>query len=87
MASGGGSLAAAILEAQDAGQLDLECVGLVSDKQSPVLDIARRYGIPDFYLPMRSDRTQWDQEIFDRAQGLSPDLIVSVGFMRILAPQ
>ncbi len=87
MASGGGSLAAAILEAQDAGQLDLECVGLVSDKQSPVLDIARRYGIPDFYLPMRSDRTQWDQEIFDRAQGLSPDLIVSVGFMRILSPR
>ncbi len=87
LASGGGSLAAAILEAQDAGQLDLECVGLVSDKQSPVLDIARRYGIPVFYLPMRSDRTQWDQEIFDRAQGLSPDLIVSVGFMRILAPQ
>jgi len=87
LASGGGSLAAAILQARELGEIKAEFVGLLSDKDSPALGIARRYQVPDFYLPMKSDRTQWDQEIFDCAHVLSPDLVVSVGFMRILAPK
>jgi len=86
LASGGGSLAEAILQARESGEISAEFVGLLSDRDSPALGIARRYRLPDFYLPMRSDRTQWDQEIFEQVQALSPDLVVSVGFMRILAP-
>lgn len=85
LASGGGSLAAAILQAHDAGLISAEFVGLVSDKESPALDIARQFRLPDFYLPMQSDRTEWDQAIFKCTEDLAPDLIVSVGFMRILA--
>ena len=61
-------------------------VGLISDKEAPVLDVATSYGVPTFHLPMQSDRAKWNFEIFDKAQSFGPDLIVSVGFMRLLAP-
>lgn len=85
LASGGGSLATAIFEAHEKDQINLEIAGLVSDKESPALDIARSYRTPAFFLPMHPDRTAWDREIFDCVEALSPDLVVSVGFMRILA--
>lgn len=65
----------------------ISCIGLISDKDSPALKIAREHGVPALYIPMRDLRAQWDEEIFDCAQSLSPDLIVSVGFMRILSPE
>jgi phosphoribosylglycinamide formyltransferase-1 len=87
LASGTGSLAQAILSAHQKGEIDAEFVGLVSDKDSPALEVARSFGVPEFYIPMRSPREEWDREIFERARSLSPDLIVSVGFMRLLAPK
>lgn len=87
LASGTGSLAAAILEAIDAGEISLECVGLISDKESKALDVARKHGVEPIYIPMLPNRAEWDREIFERARSLSPDLIVSVGFMRLLAPK
>ena len=86
LASGAGSLAQAILSAHRAGEINAEIVGLISDKNSPALQVARDFGVPDFYIPMQKNRSIWDQEIFARTQTLTPELIVSVGFMRILAP-
>ena len=87
LASGAGSLAAAILQAHKTGQIDLEFVGLISDKDSPALDIARANQVPAIYIPMLSDRTEWDRQIYEAVSDLKPDLVVSVGFMRILAPK
>lgn len=87
LASGTGSLAQAILTAIASGEILLECVGLISDKESPALEIASVFGVPSFYIPMLPDRADWDQAIFDCAISLAPDLIVSVGFMRILSPK
>ena len=87
MASGTGSLAAAILTAEQAGEISTQCVGLISDKDSPALEVARTFTTPDFYIPMRNPRSAWDLEIFERTQALAPDLVVSVGFMRLLAPE
>ena len=86
LASGTGTLARAILEADKKGDLQIDIVGLISDKEAPVLDVAASYGVPSFHLPMRSDRVKWNSEIFEKAQSLRPNLIVSVGFMRLLAP-
>ena len=86
LASGTGSLAAAILEAHSAGAITADFVGLISDKDSPALAVARRYELPAFHLPMLPDRASWDKEIFACAAALEPDLVVSVGFMRILSP-
>ena len=35
---------------------------------------------------MKADRAEWNREIFDLTESLQPDLVVSVGFMRVLAP-
>jgi len=87
LASGTGTLARAILEANQKGDIQIDIVGLISDKKAPVLDVAMSYGVPSFHLPMQSDRVKWNSEIFEKAQSLEPDLIVSVGFMRLLAPE
>ncbi|HEY4898767.1 MAG TPA: phosphoribosylglycinamide formyltransferase [Candidatus Nanopelagicaceae bacterium] len=86
LASGGGSLARAIFEAHKGGDLAIDIVGLISDKEAPVLEVAASYGVSTFHLPMRSNRVKWNSEIFEKAQSFGPDLIVSVGFMRLLAP-
>ncbi len=85
LASGTGSLAAAILDALESGEISATCVALLSDKDSPALRVAERFNIPSIYLPMRQLRAEWDREIFETANRLAPDLVVSVGFMRLLA--
>ena len=87
LASGAGSLAQAILSAHQNNEIGCEFIGLISDKDSPALEVARSFGIPDFYIPMKPDRTEWDADIYAATEHLNPDLIVSVGFMRVLAPR
>ena len=86
LASGAGSLARAVLEAHSQGAIHADFVGLISDKESPALDLARSFGVPDFYLPMKTPRSIWDEEIFKATEELDPVLVVSLGFMRILSP-
>ena len=85
LASGSGSLAQAIFDASLSNRA--EFVGLISDKDSLALERARNFGVRDFYLPMKADRAQWNREIFDLTESLEPDLVLSVGFMRVLAPE
>ena len=35
---------------------------------------------------MKADRVLWDHDLFSHIENLNPDLVISVGFMRILAP-
>jgi phosphoribosylglycinamide formyltransferase-1 len=85
LASGTGSLAQAIIDAKRAGDLDLEILALVSDRESQVLQRASSAGIIAKHLPMTSDLEIWDTQLLDYVSDLKPDLVVSVGFMRILA--
>ena len=36
---------------------------------------------------MRINRSEWDNEIFSAVQGFAPELVVSVGFMRLLSAE
>lgn len=85
LASGGGSLAQAIIDARDSGKLKLEILQLISDKESGAIERAESAGIATKYLPMFQDRSNWDNELFELVSELNPDLVVSVGFMRILS--
>jgi len=87
LASGTGSLAKSIMEAVASEELDCEIIGLLSDKDAPVLELAAQFHIPTIYLPMKKDRQQWNDELLSRVAELDPDLVVSIGFMRILAPE
>ncbi|MCX6430930.1 MAG: phosphoribosylglycinamide formyltransferase [Actinobacteria bacterium] len=88
LASGDGSLAQAIIDAISTGQLNAKIVAVISDKpQSRVLLRAEQADISTFVLPMKTDRQEWNQEILKVVTQLDPDLIVSAGFMRVLAPE
>ena len=80
LASGTGSLAQAIIDAN----LNLEIQALISDKDSESLKRAKKAGIKDIYLPVEESRNDWDKKLIEVVEKFNPDLVVSVGFMRIL---
>jgi phosphoribosylglycinamide formyltransferase-1 len=82
LASGSGTLAQAIFDAQ----LDADIVAVISDqKDAAVLDRAYKARIETFTIPMLPDRAEWDRELETLIAALKPDLVVSAGFMRILS--
>ncbi len=87
LASGSGSLAQAIIDAAARGTLDIDILALISDRDSLALSRATNAGIVAKHLPINGDRDSWNAELFSYVSNLNPDLVVSVGFMRILAPK
>ena len=86
LASGSGSIAQAIIDAQQNSELKVEIVCVISDQAgAKVLDRAISAGISTQIIPMTSDRSAWDQQIIGALTELQPDLVVSAGFMRILS--
>ena len=82
LASGSGTLAQAIFDAQ----LDADIVAVISDQpDAAVLDRAHKAHIETFTIPMLPDRAEWDRELETLIAALKPDLVVSAGFMRILS--
>ena len=84
LASGTGTLFAAL--ANQAQQIDVELVGLITDAEVPACDRARELGIPVTVIPLLDDRAKWDQNMATELSRLKPNLIVSAGFMKILGP-
>lgn len=85
LASGSGSLAQSIIDARDTGRLKIEILQLISDKKSQAIERADTSGISTKFLPVSKDRSVWDEQLFNIVSDLNPDLVVSVGFMRILS--
>lgn len=83
LASGSGSLARAICEA-NIPQVSIQA--LICDKECGAVSIANDFSIPSHVLPMKSSRAEWDTKLTDLAVRYDPELVVSVGFMKILAP-
>ncbi len=84
LASGSGTLARAIFTAEK----NYEVAALVCDQPSAkVIDIANEFGIKVELLELGQDRAIWNQELLKLVSNYQPDLVVSAGFMRILAPQ
>ena len=88
MASGNGSIAQSIIDAAASKVLDAKVVGLICDKEgAQVLQRAKDAEIQTYLAPMKSDRKLWDSEMINTLEELSPDLVVSAGFMRILSAE
>jgi phosphoribosylglycinamide formyltransferase-1 len=82
LASGTGSLAQALIDA------NLDIVSIVSDvKGAKVLDRANTASIESKVIEYRTPRREWDLELINYVESKKPDLVVSVGFMRILSAQ
>lgn len=79
LASGSGSLAQSII---DAG---FDIASVVSDVPDAwVLERAKKAGIESKVIAFRHPRSDWDLELLTYVESVKPDLVVSVGFMRIL---
>jgi phosphoribosylglycinamide formyltransferase-1 len=84
LASGSGTLARAIFAAEKS----YEVAALICDQPAAqVIGIANEFGIKVEILELIGDRAIWDQALLSLVTSHQPDLIVSAGFMRILAPQ
>jgi len=86
LASGGGSIAQAIIDAAANGSLNAKIVAVICDQPgAQVIERATAANIDTFLIPMQQDRKNWDAELLDKLTLLNPDLVASAGFMRILS--
>ena len=82
LASGSGTLAQALIDA------NFDIKAIVSDVMgAKVLTRGERAGITTKVIQFRKLRSEWNAELFDYVSQVNPDLVVSAGFMRILAPE
>ncbi|MBV5280630.1 MAG: phosphoribosylglycinamide formyltransferase, partial [Actinobacteria bacterium] len=66
LASGNGSIAQSIIDAVSSKVLDAQIVGLICDQENAhVLQRAKKAGIPEHLIAMKSDRKLWDSEVID----------------------
>ena len=88
LASGSGSIAQAIIDAQHSGEIKAEIAGVISDQpDAKVLERAMSAGIPSKVIAMSANRLDWDEQVISALTELKPDLVVSAGFMRILSAE
>lgn len=88
LVSGSGSNMQALVEACRADVVPAEVVAVGADRECAGLDRAHGLGIESFLLAPKDflDRAAWSQTLRDEVARHEPDLVVSAGFMRILAP-
>jgi phosphoribosylglycinamide formyltransferase-1 len=86
--SGSGTNMDALATACAAGEVPGEVVAVVADRPCRGLDLASRMGLPTALLdPGEFDsREDWTSALRNALAERDPDLVVSAGFMRILAP-
>lgn len=87
LVSGSGSNLQAIIDRVRARELDVDIVGVISDRHGAfALERARSAGIPAFTIDYKAagSREEFAAQLAARLDALQPGLIVLAGFMRIL---
>lgn len=80
----------AIIDAIDDGRLDARIEIVISNrKHAGILEKARVSGIPWVYLPAMKgmDRESYDQTVSQALERYQVDLILLIGYMRIVSPR
>lgn len=85
LASGSGTLFEAL--ANQANEIGIEIVSLISDNHVAAGDRAASLKIPVAVVRLETDRDTWDRNLARELTMINPDLIVSAGFMKILGPK
>lgn len=86
--SGSGTNMEALVDACERGEVPGRVVAVVADRDCLGLRLAEKRDIPIELVDFSSfeARDEWSLALRDRVQSYEPDLVVSAGFMRILAP-
>ena len=89
LASGAGSLLAALIERSRRPGSVFEVVAVGVDRDCAAVEIAREAGIASFTCRVTDhpDRGVWDDALRDQTEQAEPDWVVTAGFMKILGPQ
>ncbi|MGH1440233.1 MAG: phosphoribosylglycinamide formyltransferase [Cellvibrionaceae bacterium] len=88
--SGSGSNLQALIDAQKAGALPIDIVGVISNRPDVLgLERARNANIPTSLLDHKTfnNRQDFDHALAKLIEQYQPDLLVLAGFMRILTPE
>lgn len=88
MASGAGSLLAALLERAAAPSAPFEVAAVVVDRDCTAGRIGHDAGIPviSCTLTGHPDREAWDRQLLAEVSHFAPQWVVTAGFMKILGP-
>ncbi|HYI46693.1 MAG TPA: phosphoribosylglycinamide formyltransferase [Actinomycetota bacterium] len=86
--SGSGTNMEALADACEAGDVPGKIVGVVADRDCIGLKAAEKRGLEGALVDFRefTSRDDWNTALRDRVKSYEPDLVVSAGFMRLLAP-
>jgi phosphoribosylglycinamide formyltransferase 1 len=86
--SGSGSNMDALAEACEQKEVPGEVIAVVADRDCLGLRLAEKRSIPAEVVDFKAfeSREQWNEALRDKVQSFEPELVVSAGFMRILAP-
>lgn len=86
--SGSGTNMEALVEACERGDVPGQVVAVIADRECVGLRAAEKRGIDAHLVDFASfdERDKWSLALRDVVQSYEPDLVVSAGFMRILAP-
>ena len=86
--SGSGTNMEALVEACRAGAVPGEVVAAIADRDCEGLRLAEKLSIQAELVDFSAyeEREEWSIALRDRVRSYEPDLVVSAGFMRILAP-
>jgi phosphoribosylglycinamide formyltransferase-1 len=90
LVSGTGSNLQAVIDAVQAGELDVEIAAVGADRPGTYgVERAAAAGIDTFVVDFKafSDRAAWNAALTEAVAGYQPDVVVSSGFMRIVSPQ
>lgn len=88
-ASGSGSNFEAIIQSIENKQLNVNCVGLVVDKENAyVIERANNHHIPVFLCLRKnySSKVEMEESILNQLKQWNVDYIVCAGYMRIIGP-
>jgi phosphoribosylglycinamide formyltransferase 1 len=86
--SGSGSNMEALADACDDGSVDAEIAAVLADRECTGLKLAEQRELKHLLVrPSEYEsREAWNEALRDEVAACEPDLVVSAGFMRILAP-
>ncbi len=87
LASGRGTNLQAILQAIEEGSLQMQVVGVFSDRPQPyAFQRAEKLGIPTLFLDpaQYSSREEYDTALAQKVGNYRPDTVALAGFMRVL---
>jgi phosphoribosylglycinamide formyltransferase-1 len=86
--SGSGTNMEALADSCEAGDVPGKIVGVVADRDCIGLKAAEKRGLEGALVDFRefTSRDDWNDALRSRVKGYEPTLVVSAGFMRLLAP-